>query len=396
MRSHAATLAVLAGALLAACDPSQPLQTSDTTGSSATDRTAADAGGAPKFWETNAAANWDEYATSLTLSVVSDANRMHMYLSMAQLRAAEAAEATNPHGPVSGAISGASAAILSSFFPTRAAEIEARLDAQAAAEPWPGGKHQDFAAGEALGRQVAAAVLAYSTGDRVGLADPGLPPGGPGSWVYNGVLVRGNYGARPVFLATGNEFLPEVPPAFGSATFQAALQEVADIAAHRTQQQIDIANFWNVNQNGRANAEWHRVAVQLLRKYRVKESASARILFLMNGAVFDAAIGCFNAKYHYWYVRPSQAAAISTIFPPPPHPSYPSAHSCISGASSAVLAASFPSEADVLTAKAEEAGYSRLLAGIHYRFDAEAGLHLGRQVAATALVTDLATVGVQP
>jgi len=38
---------------------------------------------------------------------------------------------------------------------------------------------------------------------------------------------------------------------------------------------------------------------------------------------------------------------------------------------------------------AEEASLSRLYAGIHYRFDMEAGLALGRGVAALALVADL-------
>jgi len=38
-----------------------------------------------------------------------------------------------------------------------------------------------------------------------------------------------------------------------------------------------------------------------------------------------------------------------------------------------------------LAALADEAGESRLYAGIHYRFDKDAGLRIARQVAALAL-----------
>jgi hypothetical protein len=395
MKCHAALLALVAAAVLGACDAGRSLQDSEPAVTTAADRSAAEASGAPKFWETNAAADWDEYAVSLTPNPAVDPYRMHTYLTLAQLRAAEAAGATEPHPPVHGAIAGASAAVLASFFPARAAEIETRLVTQATAAPWPGAKQQDFAAGVALGRQVAAQVLAYAAGDRVGVANPGLPPSGPGYWIFNGALVRGFYGARTFFLTSGNEFPPAAPPAFGSPAFESALQEVADIAASRTQEQVDIANYWNVNQSGRSHAAWNRLAISLLRKYRVKETESARILFLMNAASFDALAGCFEAKFQYWYIRPPQARAIATVFPAPPHPSYPSAHSCVSGASSQVLAARFPSEAGMLEDKAIEASLSRLYAGIHYRFDMEAGLELGRHVAAKALATDLATVAAQ-
>lgn len=77
------------------------------------------------------------------------------------------------------------------------------------------------------------------------------------------------------------------------------------------------------------------------------------------------------------------------VFPTPNHPSYPSAHACISGAVSTVLSAQFPSEKDELTALAEEGALSRLFAGIHYRFDNETGLALGRRVGALALDRDV-------
>src|SRR5881394_1942215 len=64
---------------------------------------------AVKFWEAGATVAWNATATSLTATRVSDATRLYAYLSLAQLRAAEAANAApGPHPPVSAAIGGAS------------------------------------------------------------------------------------------------------------------------------------------------------------------------------------------------------------------------------------------------------------------------------------------------
>jgi hypothetical protein len=61
-----------------------------------------------------------------------------------------------------------------------------------------------------------------------------------------------------------------------------------------------------------------------------------------------------------------------------------------------VLAALFPSQAASLEATALEASLSRVYGGIHYRFDAEAGLSLGRGVAGAALAADLAAIAPLP
>lgn len=359
---------------------------------------------AVKFWEAGAAVAWNETATTLAATRVSDATRLYAYLSLAQLRAAEAANAApRPHPPISAAIGGASVGVLRSFFPLDVAGIEATLDAQEAADPWPGAKHADFAAGEAIGRAIAAEVLLYAQGDLFGLTDPLLPPTGPlpvgpGFWIYNGgPIARGGLGARPFFLASRDQFRPGPPPTFGSAAYNAALAEVRHISDTRTAEQIAIANYWNVNQSPRSAAAMMGIARELIVSHRRGDAEAARIMFLASAASFDASIGCFDAKYHYWFIRPPQAdPGIVTVFPTPPHPSYPSAHSCISGAMTGVLAGIFPDARPRLDSVALEASLSRLYAGIHYRFDMEAGLALGRGVAGLALAADLNTVAPLP
>lgn len=352
---------------------------------------------AVKFWDVNASADWNERATSLAARRPINAGRLYAYLSLAQLRAAEDAQrSSRRHPPVAAAIGAAAASVLDAYFPADVAEIEAALDAQEAAEPWPGDKHENWAAGEALGRAAAARVLAYSAGDLFGLTNPGTPPVGAGYWLWNGgPIARGGLGARPFFLSAGNEFRSDPPPAFGSPEYLAALAEVRQISDTRTPEQLAIAQWWNANQSPASNAATNNTAVSLIRRYRRSDVEAARILFLMNAAAFDAIIGCFEAKYTYWYIRPPQAdPGITLPIGLPPHPSYPSAHSCTSGASFGVLARAFPNERQQMADLATEASLSRLYAGIHYRFDMVAGLALGRAVAEKAVRANLDGVAI--
>jgi len=379
-----------AALLAAACGSERPHPTDPTVAFSAV-----------KFWEAGATVRWNELATDLAVAAPApgiNATRLYAYLALAQFRAAEAAQAApGPHPPIAAAIGGASVAVLSSFFPSASTQLEAALDAQQGSDPWPGAQRADFAAGEAIGRAVGARVLTFAQGDLVGLTDPLLPPVGPppvapGHWIYTPppLIARGNLGGRPFFLTSQDQLRPPPPPAFGSAAFNAALAEVYEVSVNRTQEQIDIANYWNVNQSPRSQTAFMGIARELIVSHHRTDTEAARIMFLMSAAAFDALIGCFDAKFNYWFIRPPQAnTGIVTVFPTPQHPSYPSAHSCFSGAYSGVLAAAFPSERARVAAVAQEASLSRLYAGIHYRFDMEAGLALGRGAAALALAADL-------
>jgi hypothetical protein len=393
MRTRLAALATPL-LLLTACSEqsTSPAANANTVGASAA------RGGAPKFWENGATVAWNELADRLIARRLPNALRVDTYLALAQMRAAQAAEAGNqPHPPVSAAIGGASVAVLSAFFPLDIAELEAALDAQEAADPWPGNKHENFAAGEAIGRAIGARVNNFAKSDRVGLTDPGPPPTGPGSWIPNGPPVRGFLGARPFYLSSTSEFRPPPPPAFGSPKYLADLAEVRKISDTRTPEQVAIAVFWHVNQSGTSNAAWNAIVRDLIVKYRKNDAEAARIMFLEYSATWDALIGSYDGKYTYWTIRPSQAdPGITLPISLPNHPSYPSNHATIDGALAVILEAEFPAETKRVEQIAEEAAISRLYGGIHYRFDKDAGLALGRVTAAKAMAANLASVPVVP
>jgi membrane-associated phospholipid phosphatase len=68
----------------------------------------------------------------------------------------------------------------------------------------------------------------------------------------------------------------------------------------------------------------------------------------------------------------------------PNHPSFPSGHSCITSAIVNVLIDAFPKERERLESLITTIWLSRMYAGLHYRFDVEAGQAIGREAAALA------------
>ena len=224
---------------------------------------------------------------------------------------------------------------------------------------------------------IGAQVLAYAATDRTDLTTRPPNPGGPGSWA-GANPVRGFYEARTFALASGSQFRPAPPPAFGSAEFNAALAEVRALSDGLTPAQLTIAQSWAP----RSAAYMNGLAAEMLVDRQRSDRDAARLLALANMAGFDVSNACFDAKFAYYFIRPSQAdPQIKLPIGLPNHPSYPSGHSCITAAYATVIASAFPEEGVRLTAMVEEAGMSRMYGGLHYRFDCKAGQELGRQVA---------------
>jgi membrane-associated phospholipid phosphatase len=352
---------------------------------------------AVKFWEAGSSVAWNQTARDLiasrSVAAVATQSRILAYLSVAQYNAivtAETAKDGRSHPSPAAAAAGASLVVLKSFFPLDWTMLDGQLAAQRSAEGWPGEQTKDFAAGEAIGRTIAAEVLAYAATDRVGLTVPPPNPGGPGNWKGTNP-VRAHYGARTFALTSGDQFRPAPPPAFGSAEFTAALAEIRAMSDGLTPEQLAIAQLWAP----RGPAYMNGVAADMIVAHHRTEREAARVLALANMASFDVLNACFDAKFAYWYIRPSQAdPMIKLPVGLPNHPSYPSGHSCITSAYATVLADAFPEESDLLEAMVVEAGLSRNYGGLHYRFDCLAGQQLGRDVAGQVLRT--APVGHNP
>ena len=350
---------------------------------------------AVKFWESGSTVAWNRTARELMTARGVAAPQLQLrllaYLSLAQYNAAVAAEDAKERGTHASpavAIAGASVVVLKSFFPLDGGLIDSRLAEQLAATRWSGDKNRDAASGEAVGRAVGTAVLAYAAADNFNVASPPPAPGGlsQGYWVSATPVVRALYGARPFFLTSSDQFRSEPPPAFGSPAFAADLAEIRALSDNRTAGQLAEAQLWAA----RGAAFMNEVGVELIVEHKRSEREAAHVLALANMTGFDATIGCFDTKFAYWYIRPSQAdPAITLPIGLPNHPSYISGHSCNTASYAAVLGHAFPTAVDRLADYVTRAGLSRMYGGLHYRFDITAGQKMGADVAAWAIANDV-------
>jgi membrane-associated phospholipid phosphatase len=99
-------------------------------------------------------------------------------------------------------------------------------------------------------------------------------------------------------------------------------------------------------------------------------------------AMYDATVAAWDSKAAYKRPRPSELEpAIRPLVDVPDSPSYPSEHSATAAAAAGILAYFFPAEAATWEAMAEEAGLSRVQAGVQFPSDHQAGMELGRRIA---------------
>lgn len=256
-------------------------------------------------------------------------------------------------------------------------------------------RKSDIDAGEQIGRAVAEQVIARAKSDgadRAGVNWQGTIPQGDDKWKSAEhpavVPLRPRWGTvRPWLMTSGEQLRPPPPPKLDSPEFAAAIEEVKKISATRTPEQLALAKHWADSPGSPTpGGHWNVAAQKLIADHPSTELAAARVFALMNMAVMDAGIGCWEAKYHYWFLRPSQADPTITLpVGLPNFPSYPSGHSCYSGAAAHVLAHFFPADAERMKAMALDASMSRVYGGIHYKFECEKGLELGRKVGELAV-----------
>ena len=302
-------------------------------------------------------------------------------------------------------ISGVTVDMLKTLFPAAVEEITLKAAEQRNAAIWSGkATASDVSAGLALGKAVAAVFLARAAGD--GMRTAG---GSPVLWkaLADSAAMRGEIGwvsrdipARPPMLPlfgqvrawnmTPADIVAERPPPPPSTVSQQMKDETAEVkqtVEHLTSAQLAIAQKWNDGAGTYSPpGHWNDVALEYVRDAKMSEVRAARVFALLNMAMHDAAVGCWEAKYHYFSPRPSQMdPTIKTQIGLPNFPSYTSGHSTFSAAAAAVLSYLFPSGATSFAAMRDEAGISRLYGGIHYRSDIEAGKLHGDRIAGYTL-----------
>src|SRR6266550_8910506 len=398
MTSHRKRLIPLALATLGlACSP-------DNRAMGPADLGFAAAGVGVPFREGLASPGWQQTARNLVVQArLGPVPAAHAYplLGVAQYLAVQRAEAAADVGGRAlletdrGAVAGASVVVLSYLFPSQALALEDSVTTQANAGP--GETHPAFVAGEAIGRTVGAEIVARARTDGFTNPNTAVPPVGPGYWTSSAippVPVNGGQlpGVLPWFLTSASQFRPGPPPAFASPGFETALAEIRQISDTRTSEQVRIATYWALNAGTiTGSGFWLVEASQDVVDHGLSEREATHVFALLSATMADAQVGCWDAKLTYWFIRPWKADLGITVVPAvgmPNHPSYPSGHSCVSASAAEVLSAFFPEERAELDAMVIEAGLSRMYAGIHYRFDIEAGQALGRSVARFAIAAD--------
>jgi hypothetical protein len=271
-----------------------------------------------------------------------------------------------------------------------------------------------------FGRSVGAAVFATSRddgGDRSYLTNfptSYVPPVGPAFWVPT---AAGQVAMQPFWAARVGTFAlsraaecdPGPPPAYSedpSSAFYAEANVDYQLSKNLTAEQMTIARYW-ADGPGTISGPGHALAIvgEIVTQQHANLAQAAEAYARAGIADADALTAIWQAKYQYNLIRPITyiRRVIDPGFTPllgtPPFPEYVSAHSGQSAAVAATLEALFgddvafvdhahdadgfaPRSFNTIFASAEEAGISRLYAGIHFQSGNLNGRALGRCVAA--------------
>jgi hypothetical protein len=224
-------------------------------------------------------------------------------------------------------------------------------------------------------------------------------------------------GVKPFLIQSSSQFRSVPPPELGSVQWAAEFNEVKSLGratgSTRTDEQTYIARWWQ----SAPVLSWNEVAGQLIERNDLNAADSARLLALQNLSGADAAINCWNDKYHFDFWRPWNAIprasedgndatepdATWTALLTAPYPEWPSGHNCLDAAHVTVLRMFFGDNPEggpfqitstfvnpggpavrtfeTFTQPLAELIEARIWAGLHYRSADVQGQALGRNVA---------------
>ncbi|MFM8914396.1 MAG: phosphatase PAP2 family protein [Flammeovirgaceae bacterium] len=324
-------------------------------------------------------------------------------------------------------LSGVTAEMLKLLFPTAVEEITKLAADQRNAALWAGkATDSDISAGFALGKAVATIISANSTGSftipasfgastttltinvaargRFRTDGMGNAVGTPQLWksLEENTIAKGEMPWRSLESPVRPPMLPNFgkvrawnmstaqiaaerpvpPPSTSSEDMQAQLREVKSYANNASREQLAIVHKW-ADGGGTYTppGHWNDIAEDLIANARWSEVRMARAFALLNMAMHDAGVGCWETKYFYFNPRPSQMdPSIKVKTGLPNFPSYTSGHSTFSAAAASVLSYLFPANSQQFNEFAKEASLSRLYGALHYRIDCEMGLAHGTRI----------------
>lgn len=225
---------------------------------------------------------------------------------------------------------------------------------------------------------------------------------------------------RPFFIDSASQFAPPPPTPFdldSTSDFRTQMIEVYETVNHLTDEQKEIANFWDCNpfavqfsghmaiglKKISPGGHWIGITGIACEKAQVSFDSAVMIHTLVALTLHDAFISCWHEKYLSDRIRPETAInryhdqAWKPLLQTPPFPEYTSGHSVISSASAVVLTHllgdnfGFDDSSEVYFGlpvrkftsfyqAADEAAISRLYGGIHFRDAIEAGVGQGKAI----------------
>lgn len=226
---------------------------------------------------------------------------------------------------------------------------------------------------------------------------------------------------RPFVLDSASQFLPPVPPKYDmkdtASAYCKEVMEVKRTVENLTPEQKHIADFFDDNpfklhvtghvmfatKKFSPPGHWMNIVGIAAQKAAADFNKTVAAYTETSIALFDGFIACWKAKYVSNSARPE--TIINKLLDPawqpylqtPPFPSYVSGHSVISAASAEVMTSHFgenfayrdTSEREFGIADrsftsfrhaADEASWSRLYGGIHFRCDLEQGNLVGQKI----------------
>ncbi len=266
-----------------------------------------------------------------------------------------------------------------------------------------------------FGRQIAAAVFAWSKSDGSDNATPYTPPVGPGLWVPTppafATAAFPNWGkCRPIVVGSDTGVDSALPISYSenpASAYYTQANEVVEIGQNLTAEQKTIALFWADSPDGKSytSGHWLSILNQVLAIQKPTLDVAA-VAFVQFGIAYsDAQISIVKSKYKYNAVRPisyirtvMSRPTWNALLATPAHPEYPAGHAVSSGAAAQTLTLLFggnykftdnsynligfsPRTYNSFNEAATEAGNSRVYGGIHYQTSCDVSIVQGKTVA---------------